>query len=272
VDGDRATGGRPAADGGHPVTTLIDRFHRFLYGLGDGVMLFLQALYWCRAAPRNADKIVTHLLEFGNATLPIASLMAVFIGGVLALQTGSRLALFGLEGNIGSIVGLSMVKELGPVMTSLLVAGRVGSATAAEVGAMNVYEEIDALKTLDINPVRYLVMPRLLASVLAVPALCMYVNVIGLLGGALVSWVNPKIGVSLRLFRLNFQEVVKFSDVLDSVIKSVVFGVAVAITCCYVGLRTRGGPEEIGRAVTRAVVLSFMLIFVLNYLITRALM
>ncbi len=115
-------------------------------------------------------------------------------------------------------------------------------------------------------------MPRLLASVIAVPALAMYVNVIGLLGGAVVSAINPKISVSLRLFRLNFQEVVKFSDVMDSVIKSVVFGMVVTVTCCYVGLRTTGGPEEIGRAVTRAVVLSFMLIFVLNYVITRSLM
>jgi len=254
------------------VTVLRERLQRLFYGLGDGGLLLLQALYWCKAAPRNADKILAHLLEFGNATLPIASVMAIFIGGVLALQTGSRLAQFGLEGNIGGIVGLSMVKELGPVMTALLVAGRVGSAIAAEVGAMSVYEEIDALHTLNINPVRYLVMPRLVASVIAVPALCMYVNVIGLLGGAIVSAVNPKIDVSMRLFRLNFQEVVRFGDVLDSVFKSMVFGVAVAITCCYVGLRTSGGPEEIGRAVTRAVVLSFMFIFVFNYLITRILM
>jgi len=254
------------------VNALLARAERFLAGIGEGTGLFLQSLYWCKAAPRNVDKIQAHLLEFGNATLPIASLMAIFIGGVLALQTGSRLAQFGLEGNIGGIVGLSMVKELGPVMTALLVAGRVGSAIAAEVGAMNVYEEIDALKTLDINPVRYLVMPRLLASVVAVPALCMYVNVVGLLGGALVSSVNPKIGVSMRLFRMNFQEVVKFGDVMDSIIKSVVFGMVIAVTCCYVGLKTTGGPEEIGRAVTRSVVLSFMLIFVLNYLITRSLM
>jgi len=254
------------------VNNLGERFQQLLQHLGEGVLLFFQALYWSKAAPRNADKILGHLVEFGNATLPIASLMAVFIGGVLALQTGSRLAQFGLEGNIGSIVGLSMVKELGPVMTALLVAGRVGSAIAAEVGAMNVYEEIDALKTLNINPVRYLVMPRLVAALIAVPALCMYVNVIGLVGGALVSAVNPKIAVSFRLFRLNFQQVVKFSDVMDSLIKSLVFGVAVAITCCYVGLRTTGGPEEIGRAVTRAVVLSFMFIFVLNYVITRILM
>ncbi len=251
---------------------LYGRVERFLFGLGEGASLFLETLYWCKAAPRNVDKVLTHLLEFGNATLPIASLMALFIGGVLALQTGSRLAQFGLEGNIGGIVGLSMVKELGPVMTALLVAGRVGSAIAAEVGAMNVYEEIDALKTLDINPVRYLVMPRLLASVIAVPALCMYVNTVGLLGGALVSSINPRISVSFRLFRLNFQEVVKFSDVMDGVIKSVVFGMVVAITCCYVGLKTTGGPEEIGQAVTRSVVLSFMFIFVLNYLITRSMM
>ena len=251
---------------------LRERVRRMLQSLGEGALLLGQALYWAKAAPRNADKILTHLWEFGNATLPIASLMAIFIGGVLALQTGSRLAQFGLEGNIGGIVGLSMVKELGPVMTALLVAGRVGSAIAAEVGAMNVYEEIDALKTLNINPVRYLVMPRLMASIVAVPALCMYVNVIGLLGGAIVSSINPRIAVGVRLFRLNFQEVVKFADVMDSLLKSVVFGVAVAITCCYVGLRTTGGPEEIGRAVTRAVVLSFMFIFVLNYLITRILM
>jgi phospholipid/cholesterol/gamma-HCH transport system permease protein len=254
------------------VRHLRERVRRMLQSLGEGALLLGQALYWAKAAPRNADKILTHLWEFGNATLPIASLMAIFIGGVLALQTGSRLAQFGLEGNIGGIVGLSMVKELGPVMTALLVAGRVGSAIAAEVGAMNVYEEIDALKTLNINPVCYLVMPRLVASIVAVPALCMYVNVIGLLGGAIVSSINPKIAVGMRLFRLNFQEVVKFGDVMDSLLKSVVFGVAVAITCCYVGLRTTGGPEEIGRAVTRAVVLSFMFIFVLNYLITRILM
>jgi phospholipid/cholesterol/gamma-HCH transport system permease protein len=254
------------------VNTLGERFQQLLQRLGEGGLLLLQALYWSKSAPRNADKILGHLVEFGNATLPIASLMAIFIGGVLALQTGSRLAQFGLEGNIGGIVGLSMVKELGPVMTALLVAGRVGSAIAAEMGAMNVYEEIDALKTLDINPVRYLVMPRLVAALIAVPALCMYVNVIGLIGGAIVASVNPEIDVSIRLFRLNFQEIVKFSDVMDSLLKSLIFGVAVAITCCYVGLRTTGGPEEIGRAVTRAVVLSFMFIFVFNYLITRILM
>jgi phospholipid/cholesterol/gamma-HCH transport system permease protein len=254
------------------VNGIAQKVERLLFGLGDGVGLLLKAAYWSRAAPRNLDKIITHTLEFGNATLPIASLAAVFIGGVLALQTGSRLADFGLEGSIGGLVGLSMLKELGPVMTAIIVAGRVGSAIAAELGAMNVYEEIDALKTLDIDPVRYLVMPRLLAALVAVPALCLYVDVVGLVGGAIVSAVNPLIDVSIRQFRMSFQEVVKLRDIGDSIIKSVVFGVAVVTTCCYVGLRTTGGPEEIGRAVTRAVVLSFMFIFVLNYVITRSLM
>ncbi len=248
------------------------RMERLLFGLGDGVTLLLRAAYWSKAAPRNLDKIASHMLEFGNATLPIASLAALFIGGVLALQTGSRLAEFGLEGSIGGLVGLSMLKELGPVMTAIIVAGRVGSAISAELGAMNVYEEIDALKTLNINPVRYLVMPRLLAALIAVPALCLYVDVIGLVGGAIVSAVNPNIDVSFRQFRINFQDVVKFSDVGDSIIKSIVFGVAVVITSCHVGLNTTGGPEEIGRAVTRSVVLSLMFIFVLNYVITRSLM
>ncbi len=254
------------------MNLLVMRTERLLQGLGEGIELLLQAVFWFKSAPRSLDKIQGHLLEFGNATLPIASLAALFIGGVLALQTGSLLAMYGLEGTIGGIVGLSMVKELGPVMTAILVAGRVGSAVAAELGAMNVYEEIDALKTLNINPVRYLVMPRLLAALIAVPALCLYVDVIGLVGGAIVSAVNPNIDVSFRQFRINFQDVVKFGDVGDSIIKSIVFGVAVVITSCHVGLHTTGGPEEIGRAVTRAVVLSFMFIFVLNYVITRSLM
>jgi phospholipid/cholesterol/gamma-HCH transport system permease protein len=254
------------------VNGIAQRMERLLYGLGEGVQLLLQATYWSKAAPRNLDKVVNHALEFGNATLPIASLAALFIGGVLALQTGSRLAQFGLESTIGGLVGLSMLKELGPVMTAIILTGRVGSAIAAELGAMNVYEEIDALKTLDIDPVRYLVMPRLLASIVAVPALCLYVDVVGLVGGAIVSAVNPNIDVGIRQFRVSFQSAVQFRDVGDSIIKSIVFGVAVVTTCCYVGLKTTGGPEEIGRAVTRAVVLSFMFIFVLNYLITRILM
>ena len=120
---------------------------------GEMLKLFFATVYFFKEAPRNLPSIFRQLAEIGVNTLPIVSLAALFIGMVLALQTGSALVLYGSQSVIGSIVGLSMVKELGPVMTSLLVAGRVGSAMAAEIGAMEIYEEIDALKTLEINPV-----------------------------------------------------------------------------------------------------------------------
>lgn len=244
---------------------------RPLQTVGEVLLLLWKAARASRAAPRNADKILTHMAEIGNATLPLASLTAIFIGGVLALQSGFQLAKLGAEENLGALVGLSMVKELGPVMTSLLVAGRVGSAMAAEIGAMSVYEEIDALRTLDIDPVRYLVMPRVLASLLTLPVLTIYVDVLGWLGGALVGSVNPSINVSFQTFFSNLRQFMEFRDVLDGLVKAMVFGVTVAIICCYVGLQTRGGPREVGRSVTRAVVLSFICIFIFDYVITRLL-
>lgn len=244
---------------------------RFLETTGEVLLLLWQAARETRAAARNVDKIVAHMAEIGNATLPIASLTALFIGGVLSLQSGFQLAKLGAEENLGGLVGLSMVKELGPVMTSLLVAGRVGSAMAAEIAAMSVYEEIDALRTLDIDPVRYLVMPRVLASLLALPVLTLYVDVLGWIGGALVGAVNPQINVSFHTFFNNLRQFMEVRDLLDGLVKAMVFGVTVAIICCYVGLQTRGGPREVGRSVTRAVVLSFICIFIFDYVITRLL-
>ena len=244
---------------------------RLLQGVGEVLLLLGQAIRESRTAPRNVDKILAHMGEIGNATLPIASLTAIFIGGVLSLQSGFQLAKLGAEENLGGLVGLSMVKELGPVMTSLLLAGRVGSAMAAEIGAMAVYEEIDALRTLDIDPVRYLVMPRVVASLLTLPILTIYVDVLGWFGGALVGSVNPRINVSFTTFFNNLRLFMEVRDVLDGLVKAMVFGVTVAIVCCHVGLQTRGGPREVGRSVTRAVVLSFICIFVFDYVITRLL-
>jgi phospholipid/cholesterol/gamma-HCH transport system permease protein len=244
---------------------------RLLQGVGEVLLLLGQAIRESRTAPRNVDKILAHMAEIGNATLPLASLTAIFIGGVLSLQSGFQLAKLGAEENLGGLVGLSMVKELGPVMTSLLLAGRVGSAMAAEIGAMAVYEEIDALRTLDIDPVRYLVMPRVVASLLTLPVLTIYVDVLGWFGGALVGSVNPRINVSFHTFFNNLRLFMEVRDVLDGLVKAMVFGVTVAIVCCHVGLQTRGGPREVGRSVTRAVVLSFICIFIFDYIITRLL-
>ena len=244
----------------------------FFYSAGEILSLLYQSICWCRAAPANLDKIVRHMYEFGNATLPIGAILAVFTGGVLALQAGSRLAEFGAQATIGGIVGASMAKELGPVMISLLVAGRVGSAMAAEVGAMSVYEEIDALRTLHIDPVRYLVMPRLIASFITLPFLTLYGTVIGWLGGAVVSNFNAKIRVNFSEYFDSLFDTIGFRDIGDGLIKSAVFAVIITVVSCHQGFKTSGGPEAIAASTTKAVVASFILIFASDYFITRLLM
>lgn len=239
---------------------------------GEMLALLLETVYFFKEAPRNLPSIFRQLSEIGIGTLPIASLMAVFIGMVLALQTGVELASFGTQEALGSIVALSMVKELGPVMTSLLVAGRVGSSIAAEIGAMEVYEEIDALKTLDINPVRYLAMPRLLAALVAVPALVVFTMIIGILGGGLISDINPKINVPFNVYYDHVVRALNYKEIFKGLLKATVFGGIVAQVGCYVGFKTSNGARGIGQSTTRAVVLSFLLIFVANYFLTRFMM
>ena len=243
----------------------------FFHTTGEILQLLMESIFWCKAALSNREKIFRQMLEIGNQTLPVAALISLFIGGVLALQSGPTLAQFGIEENIGGIVGLSFVKELGPVMASVLVAGRVGSAMAAELGSMSVYQEIDALKTMDINPIRFLVMPRFIACFIALPLLVIYMDVIGWFGGAVVSSVNSDINVPFSVYYRNLSELVDFSDVLNGLVKATVFGIIISTVCCYVGLKTKGGPREIGTSVTRAVVLSFILILVFDYFITRLL-
>jgi phospholipid/cholesterol/gamma-HCH transport system permease protein len=242
---------------------------RLFQGAGEIVVLFLQILFYFKEIPRNLPSIFRQLSEIGIGTLPITALMALFVGMVLALQTGSQLALYGTQDVIGAIVGLSMVKELGPVMTSLLVAGRIGSAIAAELGAMAVYEEIDALKTFQISPVRYLAMPRLVGCLLAMPALVVFAIVMGVIGGGVVSSVNPLINVPINVYYDNLIQALNYMEILKGLIKATVFGGIIAVVGCYIGFQTTGGARGIGQSTTRAVVLSFLLIFVANYFLTR---
>ncbi len=239
---------------------------------GEMIYQLAETLYFFKEAPRNLPAIFRQMHEIGVGTLPIATLMALFVGMVLALQTGAELALYGSQEVIGAIVGLSMVKELGPVMTSLLVAGRIGSAMAAEVGAMEIYEEIDALKTLEINPVRYLAMPRLLAALFAVPALVVFSMIVGIAGGGLVAEVNPIINVPFNVYYDNMVRAIGYQDVFKGLCKATIFGGIIAHVGCYVGFKTSGGARGIGQSTTRAVVVSFLLIFVANYFLTRLMM
>ncbi len=248
------------------------RIIKFTETTGEMIILLGQTIYFFREAPRNIHSIATQMLIIGYETLPVASVMAFFVGMVLALQTGVELNKYGGQNIIGAIVGHSMVRELGPVMTSFLVAGRAGSAMAAEIGVMKVYEEIDALKTLDIHPVRYLAMPRLIACLICVPALVIYSDLIGIIGGALISNLHPQIFVSYWTYYDSLQSALKLKEIGTGLIKAFVFGGIIALVCCYIGFTTSGGPRGIARSTTRSVVLSFMLILVADYFLTRILM
>src|SRR5512138_2243465 len=202
---------------------------KFLEILGDMLILLWQTVYFFREAPKNLHSIATQMLIVGYETLPVASVMAFFVGMVLALQTGVELNKYGGQNIIGAIVGHSMVRELGPVMTSFLVAGRAGSAMAAELGVMKVYEEIDALKTLDIHPVRYLAMPRLIACLVCVPALVVYADLVGIAGGAMISNFHPQIFVSYWTYYDSLEDALKLREIGIGLIKAVTFGGIIAL-------------------------------------------
>lgn len=244
----------------------------FYQVMGEMAILMGKIVYFVREAPRNIPSILAQMAIIGWDTLPVASVMAFFVGMVLALQTGVELQKYGGQNIIGAIVGHSMVRELGPVMTSFLVAGRCGSAMAAELGVMTVYEEIDALKTLDIDPVRYLAMPRFIACIICVPALVLYADLIGITGGALISNLHPQIFVSYATYYDSLTAALKMKEIGIGLTKSMVFGAIIALVSCYVGFATSGGARGIGQSTTRSVVLSFMLILVADYVLTRLLM
>jgi phospholipid/cholesterol/gamma-HCH transport system permease protein len=178
----------------------------------------------------------------------------------------------GLSSYIGGLVGVSVCRELAPVMMSLLLAGRVGSAMTAEIGSMRVYQEVDALRTMNINPIHYLVLPRLVAISLALPILVVFSVLVGWIGGAVVSMANDKINVSFQSFFANLRDVVDMVDLVNGLTKSLVFAVIIGVVSCHQGLQTIGGPRGIGRSVTKAVVNSIVLILILDYFLTRFLM
>jgi phospholipid/cholesterol/gamma-HCH transport system permease protein len=237
--------------------------------IGEMLLLFWRTLQALPFAWRQRQKTLDQLFEIGNASLLMACILSLFIGGVLALQAGSVLVQRGLGNVIGGMVGVSMAKELGPVMMSILIAGRIGSSMAAEIGSMRTYQEIDALRTMNINPIHYLVLPRILAITCALPMLLIFSIMVGWLGGALVSAYNQMISVSFEAYFNNLRQVVDVGDVANGLIKSFVFALVIGVVSCHQGLQTIGGPRGIGRSVTKAVVNSIVLILILDYFLTR---
>jgi phospholipid/cholesterol/gamma-HCH transport system permease protein len=240
--------------------------------IGEMLVLLGRTLAALPLTLRHRKKVSDQLFEIGNASLLMACILALFIGGVIALQTGPVLAERGLSGVIGGLVGLSICKELAPVMMAVLIAGRIGSAMAAEIGSMRVYQELDALATMNINPVHYLVLQRMVAICVSLPILVLFAILVGWLGGGMVSVFNQRIGLTFPGFFNNLRDTVDVGDLANGLFKSFVFAVVIGIVSCHQGLVTIGGPRGIGRSVTKAVVNSIVMILILDYFLTRFLM
>ncbi len=207
-------------------------------------------------------------LEIAFFSLPVVALTAVFTGMVLALQSYSGFARFGAEGAVANVVVLSITRELGPVLAGLMVAGRIGAAFAAEIGTMRVTDQIDALTTLSTDPMKYLVAPRLLAAILAMPLLVIVADILGVAGGYLIGTL--KLGFSSAGYLKATFDFVQAMDVVSGLVKAAVFGFVVALMGTYCGYTSGGGAQGVGGATTRAVVASSILILALDYVLTEA--
>jgi phospholipid/cholesterol/gamma-HCH transport system permease protein len=206
------------------------------------------------------------LLEIGYFSLPVVALTAIFTGMVLALQSYTGFARFSAEGAIASLVVLSVTRELGPVLAGLMVAGRIGASFAAELGTMRVTDQIDALSTLSTNPMKYLVAPRLLAGIIALPLLVVIADILGVMGGFIVATL--KLGFVPDLYVRNTIDFMQTQDVVSGLAKAAVFGFLITLMGCYQGYNSRGGAQGVGAATTNAVVTASILILAFDYLLT----
>ncbi len=206
-------------------------------------------------------------VEFSYFSLPVVALTAIFSGMVIALQSFTGFSRFNAESAVASIVVLSVVRELGPVLAGLMVAGRVGAAMAAELGTMRVTDQIDALGTLSTDPMKYLVAPRLLAGTLALPLLVVVADVLGVFGGYIVATV--KLGLNPVGYLNNTFSFMTTGDVVSGLAKAAVFGFLIALMGCYHGYNSRGGAEGVGAATTSAVVVASILILAADYVLTE---
>jgi len=240
--------------------------------IGEMALVFWRTLLALPRTWRQRSKVLEQLYEIGNASLLMVCVLSFFLGGVIALQTGPVLVERGMHNAVGGLVGFAMAKELAPIMMAILIAGRIGSAMAAEIGSMQAYSEIDALRTMNIDPINYLVLPRLVAIALALPMLVTFAILVGWLGGAVVAAVTVQIDIPIRSFFETMKDVVALEDVLNGVFKSFCFAWIIGVVSCHQGLVTRGGPRGIGRSVTKAVVNSIVLIVMFDYVLTRILL
>lgn len=250
------------------IETLGRGLIRFIEEFGLVMFLFLATFVWALRPPIRLRAIFKQMEFVGVNSLLVVILTGTFTGGVLAFQAYHGFRLFSAESLVGSTVALAMTRELGPVLTSLMVTGRAGSAMAAELGTMRVTEQIDALYTMAANPIKYLVVPRIVAGVLMLPLLTIIADFVGIIGGYLVGVGLLKINSGIYVAKMI--EIVELDDIFNGLVKSACFGLILSLVGCYKGFYTRGGAQGVGRATTQAVVVASVCILISDYFLTAA--
>lgn len=252
------------------VSAAVDNFGKSILEnveeMGKILLLFLSALSWMIRPPLKLRLIFKQMEFVGVKSIFVVLLTGIFTGMVMALQGYYGFRMFGAESLVGSTVALGMTRELGPVLTSLMVTARAGSAMAAELGTMRVTEQIDALYVMAANPVKHLIVPRIIAGVVMLPVLTIVSDFVGILGGYFVGVII--LDINAGAFIKNITTYVDLDDIYNGLIKAAFFGLILSLIGCYKGFNTTGGAEGVGRATTEAVVLASISILISDYFLT----
>ena len=248
---------------------MLDFLKKPVASFQDYLLLAGRAFVNVLRSPHYYPDVSLQMDIIGIGSLPIVLLTGIFSGGIIALQMARALATYGAANQVGSIVSITLVRELGPVLTALLVAGRNASGIASELGSMKVSEQIDAMRALGTDPIQKLVTPRLIATALMLPCLTVVADAIGLFGAYLVS--VPLLGIitSSQYWSTSYHDLV-YNDLLQGLLKPFMFGILISTVGCFYGLRTSGGTQGVGRATTQAVVASSIWIFIVTFVIDKA--
>ena len=254
----------------YPLQLIGKKFLAQATGMGEVTTLVMQTFYWIFRGAIDTRNTVLQMVEIGMNSFPVIALTSLFTGMVLALQAGaSSRNIFNEPVYIGTVVGFSLVKELGPVLSAIVIAGRVGASIAAELGTMKVTEQLDALYTLGTNPVRYLAVPRFLACIVMTPLLTAMANVVGILGGLFITVYQW--GVPSTIYWEDIFSFMELDSLFHGLIKASFFGVIIVATACYKGFNCEGGAEGVGKATTSAVMISMVLILISDYFLSTVL-
>ena len=248
-----------------PVHRIGEQILGAVAEVGDLAQFSAVTLGWLFSRRPRWSVLVPNFYAIGVQSVPVVAITGTFIGMVLAVQAHNQFAAMGMASHLGSVINISLVKELGPVLAATMLAGRVGSSMAAELGTMRVTEQIDAISALGTNPINYLVVPRFLACVLLIPLLTLMADFMGVIGGAVVS--TQLLGVDSFYYWYHSRKYVGSLDLMAGVFKSYFFGTAIALVSCHRGFHSKAGAEGVGKAATEAFVYSFIAILVSDFII-----